>query len=113
MSNWSTSNCPPVRALESGIVMCLSDRVRGSGSGRKTREFEAKRAQSFAGGLVIGLWIGLRWLYAVEEWPALGRNIVASRKIQDSVAALLHRADRCNAAFAHHRGIHIGRRMQR
>src|ERR1035437_1099359 len=36
-------------------------------SGGQAREFEAERAQSLAGGLIIGLRVGLRLLHAIEE----------------------------------------------
>src|SRR6202022_4197554 len=60
----------------------------------KPRQFEAERAQAFAGGLVIGLRIGSCFIHAVEEKPALIGDVIAGHEMQDRVAALLDGRDR-------------------
>jgi site-specific DNA recombinase len=82
-------------------------------SGGQAGQFEAERTQSLARARLIGLRIGLNLLHAVEKQPALAGHIVAGGKMEYRLPALLHRRDRRDAAFAHHRGVHIGRGMQR
>src|ERR1700721_392189 len=69
-------------------------------------------ALSPPGGAIIGLGIGFQPLHAVEEQPPLACHVVSISQMQNGLAALLDRADRGDAALAHHRGVHIGGRGQ-
>src|SRR5450432_2912064 len=82
-------------------------------SGGQASEFEAERPQSLARVRIIGLRIGLGLLHAVEKQSALAGHIVAGGKTEYRLPALLDRGDRRDAACADHRGVHIGRGMQR
>src|SRR6202161_4120946 len=78
----------------------------------KAYEIEAQRAQASAGVLVVGLAVGAQFLHAAEIKPASARKRRLIDELQDRRAALLHGADRLDAAQANHRRVHVSRWMQ-
>ena len=63
----------------------------GNAESSQPGQLKTEPAQPLARGGVIGLWIGLRLVHAVEEQPALARDVVANGEMQDRLAALLDR----------------------
>src|ERR1700722_7530948 len=71
-------------------------------------EIEAQRTQASARVLVVGLAVGARFLLAAEIEPAATRKRFGLNELQEGCAALLHRADRLDAAQANHGRVHVG-----
>src|SRR5580698_1976487 len=78
----------------------------------ETCEIEAKGTQALASVFVVGLAVSARLLHPVEIEAASARKRGPIDELQNGLPALLHGADRLDAAQANHRRVHIGRGTQ-